>query len=166
MFYTKRNLVQWHPWDGYVPNQVVVGQVPQGTKVTLLWLSENVFCCVFKYAFQWKKENIIAMRKLAKEVKCVEGLPELTFIESVCGSTWPNLPILSHYSSTNPTIFPPLVYKLSSSVFTLEMTHMLKWTIYSSFVIPPFLTSSMSGSARIKVSVWSFWVQSQNYGKG
>lgn len=29
---------------------------------------------------------------------------------------------------------------------TLEIAHMLKWTMYSSLVIPPFPTSSMSGS--------------------
>ena len=29
---------------------------------------------------------------------------------------------------------------------TLEIAHMLKWTMYSSLIIPPFPTSSMSGS--------------------
>lgn len=43
--------------------------------------------------------------------------------------------------------------KIRVLVYTLEMAHMLKWTIYSFFVIPPFPTSSISGSVEITVRI-------------
>jgi len=45
------------------------------------------------------------------------------------------------------------IWKQKNYSTTLERAHKLKWTIYSFFFIPPFPTSSMSGSVEFTCSM-------------